>query len=111
MNRMKRLLLASAPLVVLGSVCAIAADLGVQPVYKAPAASAPLVYDWRGFYVGGHVGAASAKIDSTTIDIATGLPTAATSSSRTGAFGGGQVGYNFLVAPNWLLGVEADLSG
>jgi hypothetical protein len=57
---MKRLLLASSALMVLGSVCAIAADLGVQPVYKAPAASAPLVYDWCGFYVGGHVVAAKA---------------------------------------------------
>ena len=111
MNRMKRLLLASAALMALGSVCAIAADLGVQPVYKAATAAPPLAYDWRGFYVGGHVGAASAKIDSTTIDIATGLATGTNSSSGTGAFGGGQIGYNFLVAPNWLLGIEADLSG
>ena len=111
MNRTKRLLLASAPLLVLGSVCAIAADLGVQPVYKSPAAAPPLAYDWRGFYVGGHVGAANATVDSTTIDIATGLPTGTGSTSRTGAFGGGQVGYNFLVAPNWLLGIEADISG
>jgi outer membrane immunogenic protein len=111
MNRMKRLLLASSALVVLGPVCAIAADLGVQPVYKAPAAVAPLSYDWRGFYVGAHVGAADAKIDSTTIDLATGLGTGTNSSSKTGAFGGGQIGYNFMVAPNWLLGIEADLSG
>src|SRR5438874_1309888 len=56
---MQRLLLASAALVALGSACALAADLGVQPVYKAPTAPAPLVYDWRGFYVGGRVGYAS----------------------------------------------------
>jgi len=41
---------------------------------QAAAVAPPLAYDWRGFYVGGHVGAASAKVDSTTIDIATGLP-------------------------------------
>jgi outer membrane immunogenic protein len=110
MNRMIRLLFASSTVLGLGSVCAHAADLGVQPVYKAPAA-APLAYDWRGFYVGGHVGAVNAKIDSTTIDIATGLATGTNSASRTSAFGGGQIGYNFLVAPNWLLGVEADISG
>jgi len=110
-NRTQRVLLASAALVALGPACALAADLGVQPVYKAPTAPAPLVYDWRGFYVGGHVGGASSKIDSTAIDIATGLATGTNSTSPSSVFGGGQAGYNFLVAPNWLLGVEADVSG
>jgi outer membrane immunogenic protein len=111
MNWTQRLLLAGPAVLLLGASCASAADLGVQPVYKAAPAPS-LTYDWRGFYVGGHVGGANAKVDSTTIDIATGIPTSPTSSSsRSGVFGGGQVGYNFMVAPNWLVGLEADVSG
>jgi outer membrane immunogenic protein len=31
--------------------------------------------------------------------------------SANGIIGGGQIGYNWLTAPNWLVGVEADLQG
>jgi outer membrane immunogenic protein len=31
--------------------------------------------------------------------------------NSSGVVGGGQLGYNWVVAPNWLLGVEADVSG
>src|SRR5947207_14699642 len=110
MNRMSRLLLACSALVLIGSAAG-AADLGVQPVYKAVPAAAPLTYDWRGFYVGAHVGGVNSKIDSTTFDIATGLPTGTNSTSPTGIMGGGQIGYNVMATPNWLIGLEADISG
>src|SRR5262245_43099100 len=110
MNRPLRFALCCA-LSVLASAGANAADLGVQPVYKAVQPAAPLSYDWRGFYVGGHVGGVNAKVDSTTIDIATGIGTGISAVSPSNVLGGGQVGYNFMVAPNWLIGVEADISG
>jgi outer membrane immunogenic protein len=109
MNRMSRLLLACSALVLIGSAAG-AADLGVQPVYKAVPAAAPLTYDWRGFYVGAHVGGVNTKVDSNTIDIATGISTGISPPTSSGIFGGGQIGYNFMVTPTWLLGIEADIS-
>src|SRR5207237_1403844 len=95
LSRTKRLLPRFAVLLALASAGANAADLGVQPVYKAPPPPAAITYDWRGFYVGGHVGGVSSTIDSTTIDIATNLPTGpAALSSSASIFGGGQIGYN-----------------
>src|SRR5450756_1773941 len=45
-------------LVALGAtVPALAADLGDRPYGKAPAYAAP-IYNWTGFYIGGHVGGA-----------------------------------------------------
>jgi opacity protein-like surface antigen len=111
MIRIRPVLLACAALLTLDVGSVGAADLGVQPVYKAGTPAAPLTYDWRGFYVGAHVGGTNAKVDSAIIDIATALPAATNSSSTSGVFGGGQFGYNFMATPNWLLGVEADISG
>ena len=50
------------------------------------------LYDWTGFYAGGHVGGGW-------VDNGTG-----------GFLGGGQVGFNYQMR-QWVLGVEADLSG
>jgi outer membrane immunogenic protein len=45
-------------LAVLGATApALAADLGGRPYGKAPAYAAPL-YNWTGFYIGGHAGGA-----------------------------------------------------
>src|ERR1700748_1261832 len=48
----------SVPLAIL-SLCAtapaLAADLGAVPYGQAPAFAAP-IYNWTGFYIGGHVG-------------------------------------------------------
>src|ERR1019366_10302143 len=58
-NVMKKFLLGTVALVALGATApAIAADLGARPAYtKAPAYMAP-IYNWTGFYIGGHVGGA-----------------------------------------------------
>jgi outer membrane immunogenic protein len=97
---------------VAAAASAAGADLSTAPTYKAPPAPAPY-YDWNGFYAGVNVGGAWTS-DSLH---QTGVPTgprgadvrAATNSS--GVVGGGQLGYNWVAAPNWLLGVEADVSG
>src|ERR1700682_2258433 len=56
-NTMKKFLLATLALAALGAP-ALGADLGARPYYdKAPAYAAPL-YNWTGFYIGGHLGGA-----------------------------------------------------
>src|SRR5450432_3685813 len=54
---MKKFLLGTVALVALGAtVPALAADMAARPAYtKAPAYMAP-IYNWTGFYIGGHVG-------------------------------------------------------
>jgi outer membrane immunogenic protein len=87
---------------------ASAADLPRGPVYKAPAMMAP-VYSWTGLYIGGNVGGSfgEAKTDVTFA----GFPLGSTKTNPTGVIGGGQIGYNWQIAPTWLLGVETDFQG
>ncbi len=81
-----------------------AADLPV----KAPAAPPPIaLYNWNGFYVGGNIGGGWTTVDSTGTNLATGDQSSG-SQQRSGVLGGGQIGYNFMVNPNLLLGVEGD---
>src|ERR1700738_4625410 len=56
---MKKFLLGTVALVALGAtVPALAADLAARPAYtKAPAYVQP-IYNWTGFYIGGHIGGA-----------------------------------------------------
>jgi outer membrane immunogenic protein len=92
---MKKFLLSGVALAVLVATPALAADMATRgPVYKAPAA-APL-FNWTGFYIGAHGGYGWGD--------ASGFDT-------TGWFGGGQLGVNYQFAPNWVWGVEADVSG
>jgi outer membrane immunogenic protein len=105
---MKRLLLASVALVALGvAVPASAADLGVRrgPAV-APIAVAP-IYNWTGFYIGGHVGWAHAEHD-VVFDPIFGFGTV-TSGSADGFLGGGQVGFNYQVG-QFVFGVEGQFS-
>ena len=89
--------LVGATLLFAGS--AVAADLG-KPVYKAPPALMP-VYNWTGFYIGGNVGGVW---ENGTITDSFG-PTSF-STNRSGFIGGGQIGYNWQVSPQFVLGVE-----
>jgi outer membrane immunogenic protein len=83
-----------------------AADLAPRPYTKAPAL-AP-VYNWTGFYLGGHVGYGWADTDHT-MSVSFALGTLRTTSNRDGLLGGGQVGYNWQTGA-MVLGVEADAS-
>jgi outer membrane immunogenic protein len=87
--------------------------------YKAPPAAA-VAYDWTGFYVGGNVGLSVARDPTSTpfntINNTTGVVGAVFFAERFtlspwGAIGGGQIGYNRQVAPNLVLGLEADFQG
>src|SRR3954447_4107785 len=81
---------------------AAAADIKV-PV-KAPYLQP--VYDWTGFYIGGHTGYSRGSSSAVLSD-----PVVATSSnSFSGVIGGVQAGYNVRFSSGLLLGVEADLT-
>jgi outer membrane immunogenic protein len=77
-----------------------AADLAV----KAPAPPPLAASSWTGFYAGANFGAATTSEEATT-------PFGAASPDPAGAIGGGQIGYNFQLAPAWLLGIEGDIDG
>jgi outer membrane immunogenic protein len=99
---MKKFLLGTVALVALGAtVPALAADLGARPVYtKAPVYAAP-IYNWTGFYIGGHLGGA--------FDGDNGF--AGITNSNNGRFLGGlQAGADWQFAPNWVVGVEGQYS-
>ena len=54
----KKLLLSTVALVALGAP-ALAADMAARPRYaKEPPPIAAPIYNWTGFYIGGHVGGA-----------------------------------------------------
>lgn len=95
---MKKILLAACLLTF--AVPAMAADIRSRaPVYKAPPiAPAAQVYNWTGFYIGGHVGGAFASGNS-------GL-----SSTDARFLGGVQVGADYQFSQNWLIGAEAQYS-
>jgi len=93
-----------AALLVVASSGAFAADLAIR---KAPPAPPPIpIYNWTGFYIGGNVGGAWES--GTITDNFTG---ASFSNTRSGFIGGGQIGYNWQVSPNWVLGVEGMFDG
>ncbi len=101
---MKKVLLATVALVALGATApALAADLSARmPYTKAPAYMAPL-YNWTGFYIGGHLGGVFSSN--------TNFGGLATGNNGNGRFLGGlQGGADYQFAPNWVVGVEAQYS-
>ena len=96
----------------LGVGAASAADLPAWPYAKAP----PLpyaVYNWAGFYVGGHLGGSSSSEIWTNTANTTRFgdlgPQQGFSQRGTGVFGGGQIGYNWQ-ASNYVFGLEGTIS-
>jgi outer membrane immunogenic protein len=103
-DEMKKFLLGTVALFALGSVSAVAADLPARTYTKAPVYAAP-VYNWTGIYVGAHIG--GAFNDSNGIGVA-----GFTTNSNRGSFlGGGQIGADYQFSPNWLVGIEGNVSG
>jgi outer membrane immunogenic protein len=94
---MKKLLFGTAAFLAFAAP-AMAADIPARTYSKAPAYTAPeLVYNWTGFYIGGHVGGAFAGNNSL--------------AGTGGRFlGGVQGGFDYQFAPNWVLGAEAQYS-
>jgi len=72
-------------------IVADAADAVPAPVYRPAPPIIPLIYNWNGFYVGGHVGAGWSD------------------GGDAGFLGGGQAGYNYQIG-QWVLGAEWQMS-
>ncbi|WP_438275799.1 outer membrane protein [Nitrobacter sp.] len=115
---MKKLVLAAAATVAL-MPAANAADLAARTYTKAPVAPVAAVYDWTGFYIGGHIGGGWGDIRSTELAPGTNAfptGTAFTAHHPSGFLGGVQGGYNWQASNNFVLGIEgeytwSDLSG
>jgi outer membrane immunogenic protein len=103
-EQMKKFLLGTVALVALGAtVPALAADLGARAPYyaKAPAYVAP-IYNWTGFYIGGHIGGEFGGSNSFAGTL---------NNNNSGSFLGGlQGGADYQFAPNWVVGIEAQYS-
>ncbi|HEY4847032.1 MAG TPA: outer membrane beta-barrel protein [Methylocella sp.] len=123
----RRTLLASAGALALTGA-ALAADLPSRtppPVYLPP----PPVFTWTGLYIGlnaGYIWSNSNTVDTATTNLDPGnglggetaaniasaaLATASVPLRNDGFIGGGQIGYNFQFANNFVAGLEADFQG
>src|SRR6267154_6614233 len=94
---MKKILLGVAALAACAGP-AFAADMPARTYTKAPVYTAPaVVYNWTGFYIGGHVGGAFGGDNSI--------------QGSDGRFlGGVQGGVDYQFATNWVVGAEAQYS-
>ena len=98
---MKKFLLSTAAVALVAMAApASAADMAARPYTKAPAyAPATPIYNWTGFYIGGHIGGAFPGNNNLV------------GGSNDGTFmGGGQIGYDMQFSPNWVFGIEANYS-
>ncbi len=99
--------------VTLGAGAASAADLAPFPYAKAPALPYA-VYNWAGFYVGGHVGGSWSNQAWTNTGNTTAFgdltPRQGFGQQGSGVFGGAQIGYNWQ-ASNYVFGLEGTISG
>ena len=97
---MKNILLGTVAVISLtASSSVFAADLAARPYTKAPpfVAASP-IYNWTGFYIGGHIGG-----DFVGTNVFNG--------NSNGRFiGGVQGGADYQFSPNWVIGVEANYS-
>jgi hypothetical protein len=62
----------------------------------------PIYYNWNGFYIGGNLG--GAWTNGALTDNVTGVSLGG--GNQSGFIGGGQIGYNWQFAPQWVFGVE-----
>ena len=93
---------------------AAGADMPVKaPLYNAP--SQPVAYDWTGFYAG--VNGGYGVGDDATRNVGTQavappfnvVPQDSFNAAPRGVLGGVQAGFNWQLAPHWLVGAEADI--
>jgi outer membrane immunogenic protein len=99
----------------LGTSIAIAAAISstaaFADVYQPRAAYAPPIMSWTGFYIGGHIGGAWSDGEWSDVTFSNLAFTGERfDHSISGFIGGGQIGYNQQFG-NFVLGVEATLSG
>ncbi len=113
MRKKQKLLVGLVSLTLVDIAIAEAADLPVKAPPPAPAA----IYNWSGFYLGVHAGYrwADPNFSGSGYNFDTGnnivtFPPRNESYSANGGIAGVQAGYNFMITPAILAGVEGDLS-
>jgi opacity protein-like surface antigen len=106
---MTKLLLGSVALVAVAAGPAWGADLGPAPAPVPFQATQPM-YDWTGFYVGGHASYSWTRSEGQTMNTANGQLFAPGSSDSSAAHGGGQIGFDYMTASRVVLGVVADFT-
>jgi outer membrane immunogenic protein len=79
-------------------------------IYKAPPPPA-VAYNWTGFYLGGNVGYSVGRNHSSESQVAADNSSQSFTLGPAGGLAGGQIGYNWQPAANWVFGVEADWQG
>src|SRR5258708_39036930 len=100
---MKRFRLGTVPLVAAGAtVPAPAADLPASTYTKAPAYAPAPIYNWTGFYIGGHIGGA--------FNGSNGFSGVINSGHNGRFLGGLQIGADYQFAPTWGGGIEGQYS-
>src|SRR5437762_550544 len=109
---MKRVFLGSVGVLAMAAALvgsAAAADLGRRSEMPVRAPIYQPMFSWTGLYAGLSVGGRWADIDATSISGGSAPPANVTSNFDSAtARVGGYVGYNWQMAPTWLLGIEAD---
>ncbi|WP_407178212.1 outer membrane protein [Bradyrhizobium sp. STM 3562] len=103
---MKKVFLATVALAAVGAAApALAADLGARAPYyqKAPAYVPAPIYNWTGFYIGGHIGGAFSSDNNFS-----GLSTGNNSNGR--FLGGVQLGYDWQLSPVFVVGLQGQYS-
>jgi opacity protein-like surface antigen len=111
MRKSQKLLVGLASLTLMDIAVAVAADLPV----KAPPPAPIQTYNWSGFYLGGHAGYrwGDASFSGPGYDFDPGIgtvtfPPRSESYHPNGGIIGVQAGYNFMITPSILAGVEGD---
>ena len=107
----KKLLLSTAALATI-STAALAADLPARTYTKAPVMPEIAVYNWTGFYFGGHIGGGWGDNAVTELAPGTGafpVGTVFDTNHLSGFLGGVQGGYNYQIS-NLVIGVEGEYS-
>ena len=99
-----RMFAASLLLCGLSAASAFAADLAARIPVKEP--RAPVSFSWTGFYAGLNAGIGSAQTRGSN---PLGLAPNQLEDNGRGFAGGGQAGFNWQVAPNWVIGIEGDV--
>jgi outer membrane immunogenic protein len=117
---MKKFLLGTAALSALClSIPALAADLPARIAKAPPMPPVSPAYDWSGFYVGVHAGytfgeheniVTTGQAAGNIANVAGGARPGLVRLDRDGFIGGGQIGYNWQFTPNWVFGLETDIS-
>jgi high affinity Mn2+ porin len=101
---LRRCLAAVALGIIVPNGAAIAADAPANMAVKARAIQP--FFDWTGLYAGAHAGFGGGHSNAVLADPAL----IGASNSFSGLIGGVQIGYNALISPRLLLGIEADIS-